>query len=741
MRHLFLLQGVPGSGKSTFIERHGLGGHTVSSDALRLLFRGPEQAQAGHDTISIQSDFAVWRTLTEMVSERLRHGDLTVVDATHTRRREIEQYAELAAMHRYRTYIVSWRGLALEDCLARNAGRAPLRRVPDLAVTEMHARLEGFQAPSWIERTIAPEGFAALTRDPVLDGSRYRALHVIGDLQGCAAPLAQYLEGGLKEDELYVFVGDLLDRGIENAEVMRLMLPLAQRPNVVICEGNHERHLRNWAAGIPAVSRLFENKTRVELEDGKIERDATKALLARLVDAVLVDWRGQRILVSHGGLARMPDEDRLAFVPSLQLIKGVGPHDFDVDGAFAAASRPGMIQVHGHRNEKRLPVAAAPGSYNLEGRVEFGGALRIVRFEEGGTVTPIEIANARYDVRTALTDDEETLKRTSKRLAGLSVQDMVLAMRENPHVIEKALPSGISSFNFSREAFQEGIWDAQTIRARGLFVDVQAMEIVARSYDKFFNLGENEPSSMPSLARKLRFPARVWVKENGYLGIVGFDKAKDQIVYASKSTTEKEYAGWVKEILHDVMQVDATKLRKILARGFSLVFEVIDPINDPHLIKYAERRLVLLDAVRNEVEFKALPYDQLVGIGQHLGVPVKRRHCVLESYDDLARFVNATASPAGYLVEGEHVEGFVIEDSAGFMVKIKLPYYSMWKRLRTCAEQVARGKDVRGFDQLPERAQRFLQWLRQRPDLWGQGIIALRDAFEASKAHADAEPA
>lgn len=409
MRYLFLLQGAPGAGKSTFIERQGLAPYTVSSDQIRLLFRSPELSPLGGTSISTRSDNAVWRTLREMVDERLRHGDLTIIDATHTRRREVEQYSELAAMNRYRTFIVTWRGVSLEDCLKRNAGRPDLRRLPDYIVAEMHTRLETFEAPPWVERTLTEGDFASVLRDSVIDGAKYARIHVIGDLQGCATPLAAYLGGGaeaLEPNDLYIFVGDFLDRGIENAAVMRLMLELAKRDNVLLCEGNHERHLRNWSLGFSATSRLFETKTRVELEAGAIDREATKAMLARLHDAVLVLWRGQRILVSHGGVARMPDPDTLAFIPSAQLSKGVGTYDFDVDAAFAANSPANALQVHGHRNELRLPITAARGSYNLEGRVEYGGSLRVVRFHADGRVEPIEIENKHFDIQTTQPEDD-----------------------------------------------------------------------------------------------------------------------------------------------------------------------------------------------------------------------------------------------------------------------------------------------------------------------------------------------
>jgi predicted kinase len=400
MRRLLLLQGAPGSGKSTFIEQHGLGPWTVSTDSLRLLYRGPEVHEAGHLTIPSSEDAKVWRTLYAMVESRLKMGDLTVVDATHTRRREIEAYRALAARYRYETFVVSWRDLPLETILAHNALRAPLRRVPTPVVREMHARLGRIEFPEWV-RVIPPQGLAAVLEDPVVDGAPYRRAHVIGDVQGCATPLQSFLAGGVKDDELYVFVGDLLDGGLENDATLKLMLELASRPNVLICEGDHERHLRAWHEGLPAASHGFESHTRPQLEAAGITREAVGPLLARLVDCVLLDWRGKRVLVTHGGLPVMPEPGRLLFVPAAQMIKGVGPLGLDVDSHFARSAPADAVQIHGHRNESKLKVEAAPRSYNLAGQVEQGGALRVVTLEDDGHVLARELPNPRFDTAAA----------------------------------------------------------------------------------------------------------------------------------------------------------------------------------------------------------------------------------------------------------------------------------------------------------------------------------------------------
>lgn len=62
---------------------------------------------------------------------------------------------------------------------------------------------------------------------------------------------------------------------------------------------------------------------------------------------------------------------------------------------------------------------------------------------------------------------------------------------------------------------------------------------------------------------------------------------------------------------------------------------------------------------------------------------------------------------------GEQIEGFVIEDSGGYMTKLKLPYYNFWKRMRTVAREVAK-KD-------PSATRRPLRRPRQMSSMDGSG--------------------
>ena len=141
-QRIVVLVGLPGSGKSTYLER--LGVTALSSDAIRLLLADDVTDQTIHDR--------VFATLRYLIEQRLAVGrPVTYVDATHLTPAERLPYIKLAQAHGCRIEAI-FLDVPLEICLARN--RARTRVVPEAAMRLMAAKLE----PPAIE-----EGFDRVT--------------------------------------------------------------------------------------------------------------------------------------------------------------------------------------------------------------------------------------------------------------------------------------------------------------------------------------------------------------------------------------------------------------------------------------------------------------------------------------------------------------------------------------------------------------------------------------------------
>ena len=107
MKQLLLMRGVPGVGKSTFIKEKGLENYTLSPDTLRLQFGSLIYNEEGRIAITQDKDNLVWKTLFEILENRMSNGEFTVIDATHSTGKLIKRYEKLVRKYGYRAYVVT----------------------------------------------------------------------------------------------------------------------------------------------------------------------------------------------------------------------------------------------------------------------------------------------------------------------------------------------------------------------------------------------------------------------------------------------------------------------------------------------------------------------------------------------------------------------------------------------------------------------------------------------------------
>jgi predicted kinase len=139
---IVLLVGLPGSGKSTYLER--LGVKALSSDAVRGLLADDETDQSIHREV-----FATLRYLLRRRLALLR--PVTYLDATHLTVRERRPYVKMGQLYGCAVEAIFF-DVPLEVCRERNRGRR--RMVPEDVLERMAAKL----TPPTIE-----EGFSAVT--------------------------------------------------------------------------------------------------------------------------------------------------------------------------------------------------------------------------------------------------------------------------------------------------------------------------------------------------------------------------------------------------------------------------------------------------------------------------------------------------------------------------------------------------------------------------------------------------
>lgn len=776
MRKLVVFRGHQGSGKSYTIDALGLNEWTLSSDVLRSIVASPMLTTDGRMIINQDVNHVVFTQLRDLAEARMRRGETLVIDTTGFQIADFDTWREMAKEHRYQIAFVDLSGIPLETALARQEGRHDLRKVPlkslerfmkvmkDNPLTvkdpERETLIVGDDVGSHIE------ALRQWLEVPVLDLSAYKSVVHIGDLQGCHSVVVGRggpLEHGFRDDTFYVFVGDLLDRGIENGKVLRWFVDEALgRDNVALLHGNHEDHLHRWSRGLEAVSNEFAHRTLPQLiEEGLTPADAD-AVCDKAREFLIYDYQGRRVFVNHAGLSTLPTEPWRVSLE--QYSRGTGQWSDDVDGQYAALVKNGVYQVHGHRNDRAVSIRANSLSFNLEDSVEHGGCLRTCTLSSEGWTTqeyrnrvfrPLAARIALEHIKNPSDNRAKARKRypewITKQEPSQTVfdPDLLAQMKEHSGVNQKFSSSfpHIFSLNFSRNVFFDKAWDDVVVKARGLFLDDETSVIAARGYDKFFNIGELPSTQIEALADSFHYPVQLYMKENGFLGNLGYDERRDTLMIASKSTSDGDFAGWFRDILADTLtEQSCERLRRYLRdTESSMTFEVNDPVNDPHIIEYDNPHIVLLDVVRRSTDFRKASYDVVREVGDFFGLEVKQKAMRFESKIQLLAWYRKVENDMSHQFKGKFIEGYVFEDASGFMTKWKSPYYKFWKQMRSQHMRVRKmlensqmpknaADNIRGrewmSDEQVSMAVDFNGWLMSRtPETIGDDIVSARKMY------------
>lgn len=769
MRKLVLLRGAPGSGKSTFAQQMGWEYHTLSMDQLRLNRRAPELSSDGRLQISQDENPAVAKEFFHLIGNKMGRGEFVVVDTQLANRPK--DILKLAEDHNYKVCVVDFSSMPIEQVRTQNAGRPEVKRVSAKIIEDFYKKEPAnWDVPVflWSEDQNHTTDVKKWVSETLHDFSNFKAIHHIGDLQGCLSVLigpGGILENGFKDDELYIFVGDLLDRGIENGKVLSWFLKNAvPRSNVMLVWGNHEDHIWRWAKGQPAVSDEFAQRTLPQiLAEGLTPQDGLK-VCQKAVEFVLYSFNGQKVMVTHAGLPTVPQHPEL--ISSRQYSKGTGFWSDPIDEQFERNAPLDWIQVHGHRNHNWQEIQATPRSFNLENQVEFGGRLRWATLNQNGWTTG---SNKNEVYMISDNEKEKTMQWKNKGM--LLSEQTAHAMREHPGVKENVMAKQphISSFNFTKDVFFNKSWDDVVVKARGFFVNTATQEIVSRGYDKFFNINERPETTLASLRTSLSFPLVGYVKENGYLGNVGYDAQTQSLFVATKSSSSGDFSEWFRDILNNQMsQTQQEGLARWLRDNEAcMTFEVIDPVRDPHMVEYAKPQLILLDIFHRSEHTERATYEQLKTVANKFGFAPKARGIVLRDADAFENWYKKVAQDITYRYHNQDIEGFVFEDTQGNMTKIKMANYAFWKRMRGQKERMARewekilkaGEERdRKLDKEPQSqaprfniqaaqnlfqqkwkeignkihpaAEVFLEWCSgQTSSQWNKSIIQLREEF------------
>ena len=513
-----------------------------------------------------------------------------------------------------------------------------------------------------------------------------------------------------------------------------------------------------------------------------ISREDIRKLCRKFIQMSYFDFCGARFLVTHGGLPCLPD----IFTPTKEMIKGVGKYDDHefVDKMFNEKTLDAW-QIHGHRNTLKVPTYDGVRTFNLEGEVEFGGNLRIVELsktEDGWEHTVMEIPNPVYK-KEEIVEEKTDLQ-------------VLKEMLYSPLINVAELSDNIISINFNKDAFFNDKWNDLTCRARGLFVDKTNGNIVARSFNKFFNYGQVPETKIAYMKEHMKFPSVGYLKENGFLGIVS--KYQDKVRIFTKSRDDSMFTNMFIGMLCNHFGIICNTnmyLGRVWGNSYYGVYDQLSalkyfiktgedvnkhPFGDWETIKTWDEFDNIITLEENNLKrCKQQLLDRLSSLitegysyvfecvdienDPHIIKYDKSNVYLLEvfknqlkeeylPYEDLISISDALQVPLkkrelefnsweefeAWIKEFEKsddaIEGYVVEDANGFRVKFKSSYYRFWKEMRKIKELIELGRDYRKTYKSKQEIEviKLLESLG-RDKLKTMSIIDVRNLYERYK--------
>lgn len=220
-------------------------------------------------------------------------------------------------------------------------------------------------------------------------------------------------------------------------------------------------------------------------------------------------------------------------------------------------------------------------------------------------------------------------------------------------------------YNYSQKTQFEQNWIPETIACRGLITNFEN-EIIARPFEKFFNLGE----------RNINLPKesfKVFEKMDGSLGIVYFIEKKPFI--ATRGSFNSKQAIKANEILKQYKNLK-------LNPDYTYLLEIIYPENRIVVDYGKEEKLVLLAIIETKTR-KELPL-------QDVGFPI------VKHYDGIKDISKLKALAL------ENKEGFVVKFENGFRVKVKFEEYLRLHKLMTQVSNKSIWESLKNKDTIEE---------------------------------------
>lgn len=603
MRCLLLTRGMPLCGKTAWVQQHNLEPYTLDPKLFNTLIQAPMLNDSGDMGRESRIDRAAYHMLFAALEARMERGDFIIIDDRHIAKSYCSHYKEMAKRYAYEVILVDFSDVPLETIHARNKECAMSYSQEEIHT--LYTTLKQSEVPIKC-KSIKPEEIDSLLHAEPHNLNGYKVIHHIGDIQGSYNVLQKYL-GTMKNDEFYIFLGDYIDRGFQNYEVLQFLLKIMDKKNVCLLEGNHEKWLWEWSNNRAVESREFRFNTQVELEQKGLNKNDARRFYLNLKPYFFYKFHDKRVICTHGGISNVPKHPIL--LSATQSIYGVGSYlnANSIAQSFSVNAPKNFYQVFGHRNKTNLPMCLHNKSFLLESQVEFGGYLRALQLNQHGFQDK-SIRNTIF-----VPKEEKEAQRKLQKFFDCLQQNKKLIMRQSKNFAGILPPSKLpKDFITLPHALNH------------LIIDTKKWQIAGRGHHLSSDKTPLYHANKKEIANHITYPLRVTRKLYGRQFLIAYYNAK--FLCFQDYTLMPNLPEW------------------LIAAKQNLAAHFKNTAHSMLFLQTSEDSLYLLDVFANTTQPNPLPPDERAKIATMLNVQTQNTLYTLHNqaeFESLLRNYNA----------------------------------------------------------------------------------------------------
>lgn len=644
MKHLIVLVGPQGVGKSTYCKEHLPNHFRISQDDM-----GKEKHM-------------------ETFEQALTAGWDIVVDRCGFDREQRGRYISKAKAAGYTTEIYEMfetYGVCYHRMMYR-VGHPTIKQGDSVTIRNaLDMYFNNYEMIRGDEADIITRS----KKNPILwdmtDELKGGRVFAVGDLHGCHSDLLSGLVGvnfDTATDDL-IICGDIVDRG---PHIMEIILNMMYEGWYSV-RGNHDDKFIRWLKGNKVNTESLKETIRQFEMDGSFTKDELYIYLMGL--PYMIKYGNN--LITHAGF--YPDNPGYTSREFSMYARKYDPsmRTFTNDNSKPywytfLPTEGGMSYYFGHEIHD-TNWNPHPGVYAMDGGCYLGNKLRIAEMNKEGFVQMNEFQSGQPKAEKEKEWDHMNKLEPYDKL----VEQGYLNKQESGDLV---------LYNYTDLCTYEKKWNKYTLESRGIIFNKATGDTVARPFPKFFNLGENENVTLNKMPKE---SYECYEKLDGSLGILYKDQNTSHGMWriATRGSFNSMQALKGTEMFNNVPEYEFLSYSEIWDNylsqyhDYTLLFEIIYPENRVNpgarlVIDYGSKEtLVLLGAI-HKVTGKDLHRWDLEIISESLGLPLaKKFDYTIEQMIEMQKTLPATE------------EGFVVKYASGFRVKIKGHEYLKMHRI------------------------------------------------------------